>query len=152
MASTRVHQDLHNFERKRKGFTTRQWGSVASAAAAAVAVGALCVYALRLAVEASFIPIVAAVAPFAVIGFFPVQRMPADKYFERLSDVNDRGDGLIWHGDATPIRESRLSREYIRKSKKPNFECQSSPLLEARRAAVEAGNVDEEGRPLPWRT
>ena len=150
MASIRIHQDLYNFERKRKGFTPRQWGSVVCAAAAAIAVTALCAYGLRLPPEACILPAAVAMAPFVVNGFVPIQRMPADRFVERSAELGERADGVVWHGEAAPERESELSREYIRKSRKRFYECGGSAFVEGARARIEAGNTGPDGSPLEW--
>ena len=89
-------------------------------------------------------------APFVANGFVPVQRMPADRFLERSAELRERADGVVWHGDAAPERESELSREYIRESRKRFFECERSEAVEAARGRIEAGNAGADGSPLGW--
>lgn len=123
MSSMKIHQDLYNFERKRKGFTNRQIIGLASGIAAGAATAALLGYVLELpmVVVWCFVPCVGLIP--AACGFFPILHMPAEEFFGRLLDMNDRGNALSWDGEKAEIKKGAITRAYRRKEKKRGFEC-----------------------------
>ena len=102
MASMKIHQDLYNFERKRKGFTPRQLKALRNG----IFVAVLC---------AAIVPI--------MCGFFPVWNMPAEEFFGRLLDLSDRGNALPWDGEEIEVEKGEVSRAYRKKERKRGFEC-----------------------------
>lgn len=122
MSSIKIHQDIFNFERKRKGFTNRQAISMGLAGLVAFGTATLLGYALELNYT-----IVASVAlcmavPIVIAGFMPIHNMPAEEYLSRLIYLNDRGSTLTWQSVEHPLVKGRLTKEYVRKSKKKGFE------------------------------
>ena len=149
MGSIRIHQDVYNFERKRNGFTARQWMTIGGAFVAAVAASALSFYALRLMPVFGLFLIAIAVTPFVIVGFFPIQRMPAEKYLEKKAEMDDRGDAITFcgekHADAKPI----LSAAHIKASKKPGHENEVHEALIESCERIEESNAlfEAQGKP-----
>ncbi|BDE94841.1 hypothetical protein [Raoultibacter timonensis] len=123
MASMKIHQDLYNFERKRKGFTPRQLKALRNGVFVAVLCAALFGYALELPpmVVWCVVPC-AAIVPVAC-GFFPIWNMPAEEFFGRLLDLNERGNALAWDGEEIEMTKGEVSRAYRKKERKRGFEC-----------------------------
>lgn len=123
MASIKIHQDIYNFERKRKGFTPRQIKGLLAGLAAGVLTGLLLGYVAELPylVVWCVVPCVA-IVPIAC-GFFPIWNMPAEEFFGRLADLSDRGNALAFDGEEVEIKKGAVSRAYRRKAKKRGFEC-----------------------------
>lgn len=151
MASIRIHQDIHNFEKKRNMFTTKQWVAIMCAAAAGIGMAALNIYAFRLPPEFGVVTGLAVMAPFIVVGFVPIQRMSSEQFIEKRSEMNERGDALVCKSPAKPHVESELSSEYKKKAKRRGFEGESHEQLVEAAARIEARNeeiVQTEQNPL----
>lgn len=123
MASMKIHQDIYNFERKRKGFTSRQLAGLAAGIGAGVVAALLLGYVAELpqTVVWCVVPCVAVVP--AACGFLPIYNMPAEEFFGRLLDLNERGNALAFDGEEAETEKGAISRAYRRKSKKRGFEC-----------------------------
>jgi hypothetical protein len=128
MASIRIHQDLFNFERKRKGFTNRQLVSLGAAIVIGVASAALFGYALQLnyTIVASLSLICA--LPAVLAGFFPIHNMPAEEFVSRLVYMHERGNVLCWESIEVPTKKGVVSKEYVRSQKQKGFEFQGHDL------------------------
>lgn len=151
MASIHIHQDIYNFEKKRNLFTARQWAAIVMAIGCGVAMGALNIYALRLPPEIGAVLGLAAMAPFIVVGFVPVQGMPAETFVEMREEMNKRGDALLWRGESAPLVESELNGVYKKKSRRRGFEERDSEEIAEARRRVEArskGLAPFPGNPL----
>lgn len=140
MASIRIHQDIHNFEKKRNMFTTKQWTAIFCAAAAGIAMAALNIYALRLPPEFGVVAGIVVMAPFVVVGFVPIQGMPSERFIEKRSEMNERGDALVCKAPAKPHVESELTSEYQKKARKRGFEGTEHGEIVQAAAQVEKGN------------
>lgn len=133
MSSIRVHQDLFNFERRRKGFTNRQWAGTVAGGACFAAAYALVAYLFEpqpsIAVSIALI----AALPGIAVGWVPFAGMPADEAFRRWADIDERGPVVVWAGETVPNMEdapeharaagSREARSYRRASAKRGAEC-----------------------------
>lgn len=123
MASIKIHQDVYNFERKRAGFTTRQWVAIGVAVALAAGLGLLLLYALQLPFGiASPIVLMFAVIP-AVVGFMPIHNNNAEDYILRKIELDRRGNALSWEGEDPCLEPGKVTKDYAKSKKQKGFEC-----------------------------
>lgn len=123
MASIKIHQDIYNFERRRKGFTMRQIGGIAGCIAVIGAVCALLVYGMALpwGVSIAIATIFGLIPGF--IGFVPVFNLPAEEFVKRWYDQQNRGSRLGLDMDSTEIEKGGISRVQTKEAKRRGFEC-----------------------------
>lgn len=126
MASIKIHRDLFNFERKRKGFTQRQIAAMAMSVATAVALAALLGYVLELpwafAITVATIP----AFPIAAAGFLPLFGMPAEEYASRLWALVKRGNVIVIDNEGIDIEGAEkgdYDRVYKKAREKRGCEC-----------------------------
>lgn len=112
MASISIHQDLYNFEPKRKGFTNRQIKGFVSAAAVAVAITALGTYAAGFPVYVSVTIALCFAFVFAAVGFMPIWGMPAEEWADRFVTLNQRGNAITWEGPYVEPLKGEITRDY----------------------------------------
>lgn len=123
MASIKIHQDIYNFERKRAGFSPRQWVCIGIAVLLAVLTAVLLGYALALPLSLAA-PLALCVAVFpAMAGFMPLYNMPAEQFVNRLLILNKRGNSLSWQGEDPEFEKGEVTREYAKARKEKGFEC-----------------------------
>lgn len=124
MASIKIHQDIFNFERKRAGFTAKQWVCIGIAVALAVLTAVFLGYALALPLSLAA-PAALCLAVFpALAGFMPLYHMPAEQFVNRLLILNKRGNSLSWQGEDAEFEKGEVTREYAKARKKEKgFEC-----------------------------
>lgn len=133
MASIRVHQDLFNYERRRKGFTNRQWAGTAAAAACFAAAYAAISYLLPVTPYVAVSLALVAAVPGIAAGWVPVAGMPATEAASRWLDIEDRGPVVVWTGEEVPnvedcpearaLASSRPARAYRTKTRRRGCEC-----------------------------
>lgn len=124
MASIKIHRDLFNFERLRKGFTQRQIISMIVAVAIAACIAAVVGYLLELPwlVAITLATIVA--FPIVAAGFLPLFGMPAEEYARRFWEMHKRGSVLVWDGEEIEQNEKGgVSCAHKKASKKRGYEC-----------------------------
>ena len=123
MASIKIHQDLFNFKKTRKGFTDRQLGSFAIAVVGAVFFNHLLGYGIGLPTHMSITFAIALVIPVIVCGFAPIYGMPAEEFIQRSLDLSARGSQIVWEGEEVEPMKGEVSRAYRKKTKKRGAEC-----------------------------
>jgi len=128
MASLKIHPDLYNFRRTRKGFTDRQIAAFAIAVVVAIATTALLGYAIGLNYMIAVTVGVIVAAPFVVGGVFPLFEtlygMPAEEFFQNISDYSARGGAISWRGEEAPSLKCEVTRDYKKKRKAKGVECE----------------------------
>ena len=122
MASIQIHQDLYNFERKRKGFTSRQLAGLGVAAAIAVGMGALLVYALRIPWVIGIDLAILAATPAVVAGFMPIAGMPLEKFAEKIDEYGQRGNALCLNLEELEPMSGQRDKAYAKKIKQKGVE------------------------------
>lgn len=123
MASIKIHQDLFNYERKRKGFTNQQILGIAGTVIICAGFTAILSYLFS-------VPIVFAMNiglilgfPCLVFGFLPIYGMRADEFLNRFLALNERGNALNFEGYELPPMKGVTSRAYKKKCKRNGAEC-----------------------------
>lgn len=123
MPSIKIHRDLFNFERKRKGFTTRQIVALVAGVAAMIATTALLAFVVGLpfvlAINLGLLPAM----PIVLAGFLPLFGMPADEYAKRFFALHERGPMLSRTTEEIDQMKGETNREHKRASKGCGFEC-----------------------------
>lgn len=123
MASIKIHQDIFNFERRRKGFTMRQLAGIAGSVAVIGGGTALLSYGLALPWTISIaIATCIGVIP-CVLGFLPFYNMPAEEFIKRAYDQQKRGRRFCLNQDFIEVERGELSRAEKKQAKKRGFEC-----------------------------
>lgn len=122
MASIQIHQDLYNFERKRKGFTSRQLAGLGVAAAIAVGMGALLVYALRIPWVIGIDLAILAATPAVVAGFMPIAGMPLERFAEKIDEYGQRGNALCLNLEELEPMSGQRDKSYAKKIKQKGVE------------------------------
>lgn len=122
MASIQIHQDLYNFERKRKGFTSRQLAGLGAAAAIAVGMGLLLVYAIRIPWVVGIDLAIVAATPAVVAGFMPVAGMPLERFAEKIDEYGQRGNALRLTLEEVEPMTGQRDNAYAKKTKKRGVE------------------------------
>lgn len=123
MASLKIHQDVYNFERKRKGFTSRQITCIVLGIGVVAGFSVLIGYVAELGYPLALSIGLCAGLPVLTAGFLPLYNMPAEEFMQRLSAFAKRGNALNWEGESIANLKGETSREYQKKSKKAGFEC-----------------------------
>ena len=126
MASIQIHQDVFNFERKRKGITSRQLACIAAAVALAVGMVVLVGYALGAPMAIAGTLGLIAATPAIAAGFLPIQGMPADEFVDRLMEHNSRGNALNWEGEHIELERAQTTREYRKRKRGRGAECNAA--------------------------
>lgn len=122
MASIQIHQDIYNFERRRKGFTNRQITGLAAGAAVAVGMGALLGYAIGVPWTIALnVAVVAAVPPIAA-GFLPLWGMPLEKAAEKIDQYGERGNALCLNLEELEPMSGQRDKAYAKKIKQKGVE------------------------------
>ncbi|MEG0504253.1 MAG: PrgI family protein [Raoultibacter sp.] len=128
MASIRIHRDLFNFERKRKGFTTRQIKGLV----AGIIVMIVAVIFLAFVIELPFILAIniglVLCMPIILAGFMPLFGMPADEYAKNFFAIYERGQVLALESEEIDVQKGETTREHKRAGKKPGYECRAKNL------------------------
>lgn len=124
MASIKIHQDVFGFERRRKGFTNRQITGFGVAAVLAVSSMAVLWYALQLDVTTSITVATAAAVPGLMVGFLPIEGMPAEEFVDRLANAAARGNAITWEGEQVELERGERTKEYVRQTKRKGVELQ----------------------------
>lgn len=125
MASIKIHQDVFGFERRRKGFTNRQITGFGIASVLAVSAMAVFWYALQLDVTTSITIATVASLPGLMIGFFPIEGMPAEEFVDRLANASARGNAITWEGEEIEFERGERTKEYVRETKRKGVELES---------------------------
>ena len=134
-----VHQDLFGYEKRRTGFTNRQWaGLVGGIAAFAASMGA-CSGLLGIPFQVSCSLSAVAAMPAICAGWVPVFGMHADEYAGRLLAQDDRGAAVVWEGEDVPPLDSekitkerrRVRKAYKRRAAKRGSECSAQTRQDA---------------------
>lgn len=124
MASIRIHQDIYNFQRKRKGFTSRQWAAISVALGVCAGVTALIGYVLQIGYSLGLTVGLCFAFPVLFAGFAPVHNMGAEEFVMKLSELNERGNALTWEGEEVPCMGGKVGKDYAKeRKKKRGFEC-----------------------------
>lgn len=139
MGFVEVHQDLFNYEKRRKGFTGRQWAGIAGGVAAFAASMGACSVLLGLPVQASCSVSAIAAMPAICAGWVPMFGMHADEYAGRLLAQDDRGAAVVWEGEDVPPLDSvvitkerrRVRKAYRRRAGKRGSECSAQTRQDA---------------------
>lgn len=124
MASIKIHQDVFGFERRRKGFTNRQITGFGIAAVLAVSSMAVLWYALQLDVTTSITVATAVAVPGLMVGFLPIEGMPAEEFVDRLANAAARGNAITWEGEQVELERGERTKEYVRQTKRKGVELQ----------------------------
>lgn len=124
MASIKIHQDIFGFERRRKGFTNRQITGFGIAAVLAVSSMAVLWYALQLDVTTSITVATAVAVPGLMVGFLPIEGMPAEEFVDRLANAAARGNAITWEGEQVELERGERTKEYVRQTKRKGVELQ----------------------------
>ncbi len=122
MASIKIHQDIYNFERKRKGFTTRQITALSTGCALSVGTALLLGYALRVPAPAVSVLCLVPALPAITAGFLPIRGMPAEEFASRLWDLSCRGGAIVCEGESAPPLGCETTREYRKLRKRKGAE------------------------------
>lgn len=122
MASIKIHQDLFNFKRTRKGLTDRQIGGMALAGGVAIGTTALLGYAIGIPYSYAVMVGLILALPIVIAGFVPIYYMPAEEFFQRLMDITARGNTISWQGEEVEPMKGATSREYRKKTRKRGAE------------------------------
>lgn len=123
MASLHIHQDLYNFEKKRKGLTNRQIKGFVLGAAVCIAVTAAIGYAAQIHIMFAVTVGLCAAMPFVFAGFAVIWGMPADEWADRLMEMRRRGRAITWVGPEVEPMKGEVSRGYKKLAKTRGFEC-----------------------------
>lgn len=123
MSSVHIHQDLYNYERKRKGFTNRQILAIGAAVGVMAGMVALLSYVLELSTTLSIdIALFFAAIPIA-IGFLPIAGMPFERFVDYLLAQQQRGATFSNTLESPPEYKGARSKEYAKRTKNTGFEC-----------------------------
>lgn len=125
MASIKIHQDLFNFEKRRKGFTPRQLTGLGAGIAVTIAVTALFGYALGVYFSIAVSIGICFGAPCVAVGFVPVWGMPAEEALRRFLDLSERGNAICFEGSEIEGLKGETTRDYRKKARKPGAECRA---------------------------
>ena len=136
MASIKIHQDIANFERKRKGFTSRQIVCIALAVVC-IALGQgiftiLLEFSFDIGLYIGIIPAMACI----LCAFFPVGNMHFEEFAAYVIAHWKRGPYVLFTPEKTEIlnrtpttkKGGFTSRAYQKKCRKKGFECIESRI------------------------
>lgn len=123
MASINIHQDLFNFEPKRKGFTSRQIKGFVTGVVVCIALTAAMLYGAGLPVYIAVTPGLCLGMLFAFLGFVPIWGMPAEEAIDRFIHHSKRKGALVWEGPYVEPMKGEVTRAYQKKSKGRGAEC-----------------------------
>ena len=139
MASIKIHQDLFNFERTRRGFTDRQIAAAGTGVAICVGMTALLGYAIGIPYPIAGTVGLAFAIPAIIAGFVPVYGMHAEEFAQRAADLAARGNTICWQGEHVEPMKCETTAEYRKRMREKGAEC--DPLPESN-PVEEAGNAD----------
>lgn len=150
MASIKIHQDIYNFERTRKGFTDRQLASAGLALAVLIATVALFGYAIGVPYPVAVVLGTALAAPAVVAGFVPLYGIKAEEFAQRVIDLSARGNTIYWSGEHVEPMGHPLTKEYLSRMKRKGAECARTPDAEETRKGIfsrKKAKADDAGIP-----
>jgi hypothetical protein len=118
MSSIKIHQDVFNFERKRKGFTTRQITSIAVAVGVMVGITWLLVMPLKFSFSTAItVAAIPTVIPL-LCGFLPIYGMHIDVLAKRWWAIVKRGNVITYENQICELEKGGLSRAEKKKAKR----------------------------------
>jgi hypothetical protein len=123
MSSIKIHQDIFNFERKRKGFTPRQLASIVAGASIAIGMTALLGYAIGIPYQLASVLATVFAFPAIVAGFLPIFGLPADKFATCYFDMEARGNAISWKGEEIDNMKGETNRAFKKRANHRGFEC-----------------------------
>ena len=82
-------------------------------------------YALQLDVTTSITIATVVSLPGLMIGFFPIEGMPAEEFVDRLANAAARGNAITWEGEEVEFERGERTKEYVRETKRKGIELES---------------------------